>query len=191
MLRAVLSRWIHNKIRLLLTIRTCLRRLNWGDCHFINTRTFSLPAIQTHTQKQTCNEQILYQALSPSFIKRQKIALCRDRQCSQPSQKPICFTCERRILQDLQILRDKSHPSLRGSRSCALFWRLWSFALHDFTGEGTFLLWQKMSLCFLAASSDSGAHGCPWSSSWKVYLKDLLPLKTISKQGLIYVASWD
>ena len=177
---------------MLLTIRTCLRRLNWGDCHFINTRTFSLPAIQTHTQKQTCNEQILYQALSPSFIKRQKIALCRDRQCSQPSQKPICFTGERRILQDLQILGDKSHSSLRGSRSCVLFWRLRGFVLHDFTGEGTFLLWQKVSLCFLPGSADSGAPCSPRpSSSWEVYLKGLLPPKTIVKQRLIYVASWD
>lgn len=86
---SVLSKWIHDKIRLLLTILTCLRRLSWGDYLFINTHTFSLSAIQTHTQKQTCNERALYQAHSPSFIKRQKIALCRDCQCRLPSQSPF------------------------------------------------------------------------------------------------------
>lgn len=91
-----------------------------------HTHIFCVSHPDTHTQKQTCNERVLYQALSPSFIKRQKIALCWDCQCRLPSQKPICFTCEHRILQGFADFKWQIVPEF------ALLWELCLFGFFGF-----------------------------------------------------------
>lgn len=68
-----------------------------------------------HTHKQTCNERVLYQAFSPSFIKRQKIARCGLSQCDFPPRNAFISLAGAEYCRELQILSDKSCSSLRAA----------------------------------------------------------------------------
>ena len=97
---SVLSKWIHDKIGLPLTILTCLRRLNWGHYLFI-THAHSLcrPPRHTHKNKLVMSGHFVKRSLHPSLNDRKLLSAGLSMQPALP--EPICFTCEHPILQGL------------------------------------------------------------------------------------------
>lgn len=187
---SALSKWIHKKIRLPLTILTCLKRLNRADYLFINTRTFSVSATQTHTHKNklVMSGCFIRRFLHPSLNDR-KLLFAGIVNAACPPRSPFVSHASTGYCRGLQILSDKLCPSLRCSGSCVCLASL-GFVLCDFPREGIthsrraslFPTGHNQSCCTYVRS-DLCAPGSVF--------KRLCTLKKISVQGVIYVASLD
>lgn len=175
---SVLSKWIHNKIRLPLTILTCLRRLNWGDYLFI-THAHSLcrPPRHTHKNKLVMSGHFVKRSLHPSLNDGKLLLAGLSMQPALP--EPICFTCEHPVLQGFADFKWQIVPKfalLSESYSVRLVWVWFCVAFSErwpSTREDAHLRCSAglrvLQHCFPAASF----------SSWKVYLKGSPPPKNL------------
>lgn len=187
---SVLSEWIHNKIRLPLTVLTCLRRLNWGDYLFI-THAHSLcrPPRHTHKNKLVMSGHFVKRSLHPSLNDRKLLLAGLSMQPALP--EPICFTCEHPILQGFADFKWQIVPKFALLSELYFARLVWVWFCVVFSER-----WPSMTedahVQFPAGSADSPAlFPCGISFFLKVYLKGSLLPQTTSLQGVIYVASLD